>query len=41
MPEEKQVILGKDKAFTFDYVYDIPTTQEHIYNDCVRKLIDG
>ena len=41
MPEEKQVMLGKDKAFTFDYVYDIPATQEHIYNDSVRRLIDG
>ena len=41
MPEEDQVMLGKDKAFTFDHVYDIPGTQEHIYNDSVRKLIDG
>ena len=41
MQDEKQVMLGKDKAFTFDYVFDIPSTQEHIYNDSVRKLIDG
>lgn len=41
MPEEKQVLLGKDKAFTFDYVYDIPTMQDFIYKDCVEKLIEG
>ncbi|XP_052802857.1 kinesin-like protein KIF21A isoform X4 [Mya arenaria] len=41
MEHEKQVILGKDKSFTFDHVYDIPSTQEFIYQDCVLKLIDG
>ncbi|XP_053384729.1 kinesin-like protein KIF21A [Mercenaria mercenaria] len=41
MPSEKQVLLGKDKAFTFDYVYDLPTMQEFIYKDCVEKLIEG
>ncbi|XP_055899663.1 kinesin-like protein KIF21A isoform X3 [Biomphalaria glabrata] len=38
---EHQVLLGKDKAFTFDYVYDTPTQQESIYNTCVRGLIEG
>ena len=41
MRDENQVLLGKDKAFTFDYVYDIGSTQEFIYRDCVEKLIDG
>ena len=41
MQSEKQVLLGKDKAFTFDYVYDIPAVQEFIYKDCVEKLIEG
>ncbi|KAL4225702.1 Kinesin-like protein kif21b [Mactra antiquata] len=41
MPSEKQVMLGKDKAFTFDYVYDMPSTQDFIYKDCVEKLIEG
>ncbi|CAL1546229.1 unnamed protein product [Lymnaea stagnalis] len=39
--EDKQVILGKDKAFTFDYVFDTPTQQDAIYNSCVRNLIEG
>lgn len=41
MEHEKQVILGKDKAFTFDYVYDMNSTQDYIYGNCVEKLIDG
>jgi kinesin family protein 4/21/27 len=39
--EETQVIMGKDKSFTYDYVFDMPTLQETIYGDCVRILIDG
>ena len=63
---EPQVILGADKAFTYDYVFDMdsgqvrdlnPNDQEnnrfhtmkmlsdrfifHIYNTCVRHLIEG
>ncbi|KAH8306623.1 hypothetical protein KR044_000212, partial [Drosophila immigrans] len=26
-PEEQQIILGSDKAFTFDYVYDVDSNQ--------------
>ncbi|XP_069894864.1 kinesin-like protein KIF21A isoform X6 [Dipodomys merriami] len=40
-PGEPQVFLGKDKAFTFDYVFDIDSQQEHIYNQCIEKLIEG
>ncbi|XP_078091517.1 kinesin-like protein KIF21A isoform X2 [Mustelus asterias] len=41
IPGEPQVVLGKDKAFTFDFVYDMDTQQEEIYLKCVEKLIDG
>ena len=41
VPNEPQVVLGKDKSFTFDYVYDMSTVQDTIYNTCVRELIDG
>ncbi|XP_054844246.1 kinesin-like protein KIF21A isoform X7 [Eublepharis macularius] len=40
-PGEPQVFLGKDKAFTFDYVFDIESCQEEIYVQCIEKLIDG
>ncbi|XP_076346255.1 kinesin-like protein KIF21A isoform X3 [Tachypleus tridentatus] len=38
---EPQVWLGKDKAFTFDSVFDMPTLQETVYNTCVKNLING
>uniref|UniRef100_A0A667ZQ51 Kinesin family member 21A n=1 Tax=Myripristis murdjan TaxID=586833 RepID=A0A667ZQ51_9TELE len=41
MPGEPQVILGKDKAFTYDYVFDMDSQQDAIYASCTEKLIDG
>ncbi|XP_053372080.1 kinesin-like protein KIF21A isoform X4 [Clarias gariepinus] len=38
---EPQVILGKDKAFTFDHVFDMDTEQDTIYSNCTEKLIEG
>uniref|UniRef100_A0AAX7V879 Kinesin motor domain-containing protein n=1 Tax=Astatotilapia calliptera TaxID=8154 RepID=A0AAX7V879_ASTCA len=40
-PGEPQVLLGKDKAFTYDFVFDIDSEQPHIYQNCVYKLIEG
>ncbi|XP_027007617.2 kinesin-like protein KIF21A isoform X3 [Tachysurus fulvidraco] len=40
-PEEPQVILGKDKAFTYDYVFDMDSQQDAIYSNCTEKLIEG
>ncbi|XP_006865357.1 PREDICTED: kinesin-like protein KIF21A isoform X3 [Chrysochloris asiatica] len=40
-PGEPQVFLGKDKAFTFDYVFDIDSQQEQIYSQSIEKLIEG
>ncbi|XP_041944187.1 kinesin-like protein KIF21B isoform X2 [Alosa sapidissima] len=40
-PGEPQVLLGKDKAFTYDFVFDIDAQQESIYRACVHKLIEG
>jgi len=36
-----QIVIGKDKSFTFDYVYDCDSQQDHIYNSCASDLIDG
>ncbi|XP_051975444.1 kinesin-like protein KIF21A isoform X3 [Xyrauchen texanus] len=41
MPGEPQVVLGKDKAFTYDYVFDMDSTQDSIYANCTEKLIEG
>ncbi|KAM8757329.1 kinesin-like protein KIF21B isoform 5-T5 [Acanthopagrus schlegelii] len=40
-PGEPQVLLGKDKAFTYDFVFDIDSEQQSIYQACVYKLIEG
>ncbi|KAJ8259637.1 hypothetical protein GJAV_G00171730 [Gymnothorax javanicus] len=40
-PGEPQVVLGKDKAFTYDFVFDMDAQQEQIYSACVHKLIEG
>ncbi|KAL6116967.1 kif21a [Pungitius sinensis] len=41
MPGEPQVFLGKDKAFTYDHVFDITTQQDSIYTHCTESLIEG
>ncbi|XP_015811919.3 kinesin-like protein KIF21A isoform X3 [Nothobranchius furzeri] len=41
MPGEPQVVLGKDKAFTFDFVFDMDTQQDSIYTHCTERLIEG
>ncbi|XP_036433234.1 kinesin-like protein KIF21A isoform X1 [Colossoma macropomum] len=38
---EPQVVLGKDKAFTYDYVFDMDSQQDAIYSNCTEKLIEG
>ncbi|XP_069489746.1 kinesin-like protein KIF21B [Ambystoma mexicanum] len=40
-PGEPQVLLGKDKAFTYDFVFDLESEQEQVYGSCVQKLIEG
>ncbi|XP_061840908.1 kinesin-like protein KIF21B isoform X7 [Nerophis lumbriciformis] len=40
-PGEPQVLLGKDKAFTYDFVFDVDSEQQNIYQACVHKLIEG
>jgi len=40
-PGEPQVVIGQDKAFTFDYLFDMNTGQQQVYSTCASKLIDG
>lgn len=35
------MVLGKDKAFTYDYVFDMDSQQDAIYSNCTEKLIEG
>ena len=36
---EQQVILGKDKAFTYDYVYSQSSPQIEVYEESVKPLL--
>lgn len=40
-PNHPQVILGKDKAFTYDLVFDTDSKQFEIYRDCIESLVEG
>ena len=38
-PDEPQIILGKDKAFTYDYVFNPTESQPYVYQESVFPLI--
>lgn len=39
--DDKMAIMGKDRGFPFDYVFDQECEQEEVYEICVRNLILG
>lgn len=39
IPDKPQLILGKDRGFTFDYVFPPKTTQAEVYDKCVEPLV--
>ncbi|NXF99803.1 KIF4 protein, partial [Sakesphorus luctuosus] len=41
VPGEPQVVVGKDKSFTYDYVFDPSTEQEEVFNTAVSPLVRG
>ncbi|XP_064634767.1 kinesin-like protein KIF27 isoform X2 [Lineus longissimus] len=41
IPANNQIILGKDRAFTFDHVLGPKNTQEELYENCFKPLIAG
>ncbi|XP_070552718.1 chromosome-associated kinesin KIF4-like [Ptychodera flava] len=41
VPNEPQLVLGKDKAFTYDYVFDSKTQQSVVYEKAVEPLVEG
>lgn len=36
-----QITIGGERSFTFDYVFDIGTHQQKVYDHCVKNLIEG
>jgi len=41
VPNEPQLVIGKDKAFTFDFVYPSESSQHEIYQQAVFPLVSG
>uniref|UniRef100_A0A452SZL4 Kinesin family member 4A n=2 Tax=Ursus TaxID=9639 RepID=A0A452SZL4_URSMA len=41
VPGEPQVVVGSDKSFTYDFVFDPSTEQEEVFNTAVAPLIKG
>ncbi|TRZ13883.1 hypothetical protein HGM15179_013227 [Zosterops borbonicus] len=39
VPNAKQVIIGKDHVFTFDFVFGKNSTQEEVYAVCIKPLL--
>jgi len=41
VPNEPQLVIGKDKAFTFDFVYSEDSSQDQVYRESVKPLVNG
>ncbi|XP_062936319.1 kinesin-like protein KIF27 isoform X7 [Cynocephalus volans] len=39
IPNTTQIIIGKDRVFTFDFVFGKNSTQDEVYNTCVKPLM--
>ncbi len=39
--EKNQIVIGKDKQFTFDYVIPPKVNQSDLYDQCVKGLVNG
>mmetsp|Transcript_98105 Transcript_98105/g.194233 ORF Transcript_98105/g.194233 Transcript_98105/m.194233 type:complete len:1420 (+) Transcript_98105:41-4300(+) len=40
-PESNQLIVGTRRAFAFDVAFDVDSTQDQVYNECVAPLLAG
>ncbi|KAF9210599.1 hypothetical protein BGZ59_009216 [Podila verticillata] len=41
VPNEPQIgIVGSDKSFTFDHVFDEESTQKKVYEECAKELVE-
>ncbi|XP_040306227.1 kinesin-like protein KIF27 isoform X2 [Herpailurus yagouaroundi] len=39
IPNTQQIIIGKDRVFTFDFVFGKNSTQDEVYNACIKPLV--
>ena len=40
IPYEPQIILGKDKSFTYDFVFRSNDPQVQVYDEAVKPLVE-
>ena len=41
VPDEPQLVLGVDRAFTFDHVFESTASQDALYADCMKPLVQS
>ncbi|KAH0628225.1 hypothetical protein JD844_009103 [Phrynosoma platyrhinos] len=39
IPNTQQIIIGKDRVFTFDFVFGKYSTQDEVYTTCIKPLV--
>ncbi|XP_053263998.1 kinesin-like protein KIF27 isoform X3 [Podarcis raffonei] len=39
IPNTQQIIIGKDRVFTFDFVFGKHSTQDEVYTTCIKPLV--
>uniref|UniRef100_A0A8C4MGG1 Kinesin family member 27 n=1 Tax=Equus asinus TaxID=9793 RepID=A0A8C4MGG1_EQUAS len=39
IPNTEQIIIGRDRVFTFDFVFGKNSTQDEVYNTCIKPLV--
>ncbi|XP_031214445.1 kinesin-like protein KIF27 isoform X2 [Mastomys coucha] len=39
IPNTQQIIIGRDRVFTFDFVFGKDSTQDEVYNTCIKPLV--
>nr|XP_056704967.1 kinesin-like protein KIF27 [Euleptes europaea] len=39
IPDTQQIIIGKDRVFTFDFVFGKHSTQDEVYTTCIKPLV--
>ncbi|XP_004407660.1 PREDICTED: kinesin-like protein KIF27 isoform X2 [Odobenus rosmarus divergens] len=39
IPNTQQIVIGRDRVFTFDFVFGKNSTQDEVYNTCIKPLV--
>nr|XP_008101463.1 PREDICTED: kinesin-like protein KIF27 isoform X2 [Anolis carolinensis] len=39
IPNTQQIVVGKDRVFTFDFVFGKHSTQDEVYTTCIKPLV--